>query len=98
MSSVPTYGWNRAVADEAHTGKQAGRLVAETDAGPISISANVKVNGADAGLRRIHTQNPDGTWTSVAIDARGELIGVAHARTKKEARAKLGGPGGDREP
>jgi DNA-binding XRE family transcriptional regulator len=89
QATVPTFGWNRAIADEDHKGEHAGRLVADTDEGPISISANVKVNGPRAGLRRIHTQNPNGTWTSVVIDARGALVGYAHARTKKEAREQL---------
>jgi putative transcriptional regulator len=89
QAAVPTYGWNRAIADPDAKGEHTGRLVADTDEGPISISANVKVNGPRAGLRRIHTQNPNGTWTSVVIDARGALVGYAHARTKKEAREQL---------
>ncbi|HEX4344272.1 MAG TPA: hypothetical protein VHZ31_01800 [Solirubrobacteraceae bacterium] len=83
MSTVPTFGWNRAIADPAHSGEHAGRLVADTDEGPISINANVKVNGHRAGLRRIHTHNPDGTWTSVVIDSHGALVGFAHAKTQK---------------
>lgn len=88
-ATVPTYGWSRAIADEKHKGEHTGRLVADTDEGPISISANVKVNGPRAGLRRIHTQNPNGTWTSVVIDAKGALVGYAHSPTKKEAREQL---------
>jgi len=83
MSTVPTFGWNRAIADPNHSGEHAGRLVADTDEGSISISANVKVNGHRAGLRRIHTHNPDGTWTSVVIDPHGALVGFAHANTQK---------------
>jgi hypothetical protein len=89
MSTVPTFGWNRAIADPDHTGEHAGRLVADTDEGRISISANVKVNGVRAGLRRIHTHNPDGTWTSVVIDPHGALVGFARATTQQACKDLL---------
>lgn len=88
-SAVPTFGWNRAVADDSQKGKRSGTLTAATDVGAISISANVKINGPRAGLRRIHTQNPDRTWTSVLIDHRGALVGYAYAPTKKGCRDLL---------
>lgn len=89
MSQVPTFGWTRAIADPNHTGEHAGRLVADTDEGSITISANVKANGARAGLRRIHTHNPDGTWTSIVIDRHGALVGFAHATTQKGCMSVL---------
>jgi hypothetical protein len=88
-SGVPTSGWNWAAADDHHRGKRTGRLVADTDVGAVSISVNVKVNGPRAGLRRIHTRNPNKTWTSVLIDHRGALVGYAHAPTKKRCRELL---------
>lgn len=88
-SAVPTKGWNRAIADDSHRGKRTGNLVVDTDVGAVSISANVKVNGPRAGLRRIHTKNPNGTWTSVLIDHRGALVGYAHANTKNGCRDLL---------
>jgi hypothetical protein len=83
VCTVPTFGWNRAIAEPDHSGEHTGQLVADTDEGAISISANVKVNGPRAGLRRIHTRNPDSTWTSVVIDRHGALVGFAHAKTQK---------------
>ncbi|MGH3849666.1 MAG: hypothetical protein ACRDRT_08180, partial [Pseudonocardiaceae bacterium] len=89
VSQVPTFGWTRAIADPNHTGEHAGRLVADTDEGSITISANVKSSGPRAGLRRIHTRNPDGTWTSSVIDRHGSLVGFAHATTQKACMSVL---------
>ena len=88
-TSRSNYGWTRAATNDGQPGKRTGRLLAETELGPISISANVKFNGPRAGLRRIYTQNPTGTWTGVAIGAQGNLMAYALAATKDEAREQL---------
>ena len=87
-TSRSSYGWTRAAANDGQPGKRTGRLLAETELGPTSISANVKFNGPRAGLR-IYTQNRTGTWTGVAIGAQGNLMGDALAATKDEARQQL---------
>jgi hypothetical protein len=61
----------------------------ETDAGRVTIRANTRMTGPRAGLRRIRSQNPDGTWTIVELGPDGRLAGIAHADHEKVARARL---------
>jgi hypothetical protein len=61
----------------------------ETDAGLVTIRANTRMTGPRAGLRRIRSQNPDGTWTVVELGPDGRLAGIAHAQREKDAKAQL---------
>jgi hypothetical protein len=61
----------------------------ETDAGRVTIRGNTRMTGPRVGLRRIRSQNPDGTWTIVELGADGRLAGIAHAHHEKTARAQL---------
>lgn len=79
QASRPTYGWHELCPKHQ----------VETDAGLVTVRANVQTAGRRAGLRRIRSQNPDGTWTIVEIAADGRLAGIAHAVLEKTARAQL---------
>lgn len=77
--SRPTHGWQELCPTHK----------VETDAGLVAIRANTRMTGPRAGLRRIRSQNPDGTWTIVELGPDGRLAGIAHAEQEKMARAQL---------
>lgn len=79
QGSRPTRGWQELCPTHK----------VETDAGVVTIRANTRMTGPRAGLRRIRSQNPDGTWTIVELGRDGRLAGIAHAEHEKVARAQL---------
>jgi hypothetical protein len=87
--SQGTFGWT-AVAPEG------SRLVAQTDAGSISIAANARQVGRRAGEVRIAIHNAGGSWTNLTLSPEGDLIGFARGPRRQDVKAQLDAQDGER--
>ena len=82
MARQQNKGWTALVPEGSH-------LVAQTEAGEITVLGNAHQGGSQAGGLRLTIKNSDGSRTALTLSPTGELLGFARGPMRKNVIAQL---------